>query len=172
MTNFSFANGEQRPEPIHRLIYVSRVRGIPARHRAIMKDVMTVSIRLNEKVGITGALLFCGGWFVQALEGALESVSEVYQRICADPRHEVLEQLTFSPIIAREFGHWSMCGSELSDTDAAIVRILSNKGHFDASRLLEQSALSLLRLVRDLQTPKSHLESTSSQARITADGAQ
>ena len=141
---------------MHRLIYVSMARP-GALENSLLNDILAVAAPRNEELNITGALLFCGGWFVQALEGSLRNVSDIYGRIYIDPRHQVIRLVTSGPILARSFGQWSMCGSELSPTDASIVRILENNGNFDARRLNEHSALSLLSLVADLQMPRNRL---------------
>lgn len=60
----------------------------------------------NAQRGITGALLYGGGHFVQVLEGCPATVRRLYARIAADPRHGRLETLSDGPVPRREFRDW------------------------------------------------------------------
>jgi Sensors of blue-light using FAD len=137
---------------LHRLIYFSRACEVGTESTgSILRAILEVAIPQNRRVGITGALLSCGGWFLQALEGPYQSVNETYGSICNDRRHEALRIIRASPVSARDFADWSMCGRELSATDSSIVSTLEIKKGFDATLLNEKSSLRLLSVVRDLQ---------------------
>jgi EAL domain-containing protein (putative c-di-GMP-specific phosphodiesterase class I) len=62
----------------------------------------------NEKIHVTGILLFDGAHFFQVLEGPDASVSAVYERICHDKRHNNLVELMRDYAPARRFGHHGM----------------------------------------------------------------
>lgn len=62
----------------------------------------------NERLGVTGVLMYGGGRFVQILEGCPSVVRPLYARIERDPRHGRLEKLADGPIARREFARWHM----------------------------------------------------------------
>lgn len=68
-----------------RLVYVSRAApGFTARD---CYDIIRVAHNRNSQFGLTGALLFMDGHFVQVLEGNGLRMRERFQVIAADPRH-------------------------------------------------------------------------------------
>lgn len=62
----------------------------------------------NAQRGITGVLLYGGGYFIQVLEGCPAAVRRLYARIAADPRHGRLEILADGPVPHREFADWHL----------------------------------------------------------------
>lgn len=72
-----------------RLVYVSRAApGIGARD---CYDIIRQAHNRNSRDGLTGALLFLDGHFVQVLEGNRHRVRERFQVIAADPRHTAVD---------------------------------------------------------------------------------
>lgn len=61
----------------------------------------------NERLDITGALLYRNGRFVQVLEGAEEAVRECFATIVADTRHTI-HMVSERPITVRRFDTWTM----------------------------------------------------------------
>ncbi len=83
-----------------RIVYVSRAApGIAARDAY---DIIRVSHNRNSKLGLTGALIFLDGHFLQVLEGDRFRVRERLAAISADPRHSGLElrQTAAAPVRA------------------------------------------------------------------------
>ncbi len=99
----------------------------------------------------SGALLECGGWFLQALEGPRLNVLEVYERIASDPRHRAIRLIKAEPITERKFADWNMCGRCLSPTDKQILELLENRRAFSPFGLTPAGALNLLMVVREIQ---------------------
>ncbi len=62
----------------------------------------------NQRIGITGMLLYCEGLFIQAIEGEQQQVEALYRRICEDPRHHMVTTLLKRPIERRRFNEWEM----------------------------------------------------------------
>lgn len=62
----------------------------------------------NAARGITGALFFVDGVFVQILEGERDVVTQLLAQIRQDPRHEQLTVIAEQPITQRVFTSWSM----------------------------------------------------------------
>lgn len=67
----------------------------------------------NERLGITGLLLYQGGNFLQVLEGDEQSVRHLYEIIFEDPRHKDIYILFEEFIPEREFPNWSMAFRDL-----------------------------------------------------------
>ena len=68
----------------------------------------------NATRGITGAMIYANGYFMQLIEGPQIAVDELYSAIDADPRHEVLSLLHNQEIKDRHFSDWAM---EYRDSD-------------------------------------------------------
>ncbi len=62
----------------------------------------------NQRDGITGALVYDRGRFVQAFEGPPEAVGALLARVSADPRCGELEVLIDQPVNERSLPEWSM----------------------------------------------------------------
>jgi hypothetical protein len=81
------------------LLYVSRST-IPADSPALERDIsqiLSVSYMNNEKVGITGLLLFSGGFFCQLVEGPEAAVDDTFSRVENDSRHSEIKVLMRQP---------------------------------------------------------------------------
>jgi hypothetical protein len=143
----------QELETLHGLVYVSR-----ARPEAVVDIDVTIAGILaaaqarNLAFHVTGALLACDGWFVQALEGPQARVLETFRRISRDRRHDAIHVLKTGPIAERRFPAWKMCGRRLSPTDDAILTVLEKSAAFVPASLTHTKAAALLRSVQDLQT--------------------
>ena len=89
-----------------RLMYASRA--VPAVDQEELIAILKKSKTNNAKSGVTGALCFSEGVFIQALEGGRTAVSKLYNRIAADSRHTDVVLLNFDEIDERRFSGWSM----------------------------------------------------------------
>lgn len=80
--------------------------------------------RFNEKSGVTGALLFGDGEFLQYFEGSPSAVAAVYERIkCSSLHHQLVETLN-QPTAARQFRNWHMAFAEPAQT---VVQQIANE---------------------------------------------
>ncbi len=80
----------------------------------------------NTALGITGALMFYGGWFAQALEGPQDAVTALFERIARDPRHDGIEVLRQGRVVARAFERWAMAYvGEHGEPDAPMMAVES-----------------------------------------------
>ena len=137
---------------LHQMIYSSRAAGSAAAAQSELVDrILPVAITRNQRLSISGALLACDGWYLQALEGRRIDVNVVFARIAIDPRHSGVCSIWNGPIKRRSFLQWSMCASTLSPTDASIIEVLKARTNFDASKLDRQTAMKLLLAVGRLQ---------------------
>lgn len=62
----------------------------------------------NQRLDVTGMLLYHERSFIQALEGDEAAVMGLYERIARDPRHGSVEILLKGRIQKRNFGAWRM----------------------------------------------------------------
>lgn len=95
---------------MYRLVYYSENR-IPKPaddFEKEMRDILEKSRSNNRLVGITGALMFSGGFFGQVLEGPQAAVEATFERIQQDIRHGDVALLEFVSISARAFDNWAM----------------------------------------------------------------
>jgi Sensors of blue-light using FAD len=89
-----------------RLMYASRA--VPAVDQEELIAILKKSKANNAKSGVTGALCFSEGVFMQVLEGGRNAVNQLYSRIAADARHRDVVLLDYEEIEERRFSGWSM----------------------------------------------------------------
>lgn len=71
----------------------------------------------NQRIGISGILIYGYREFVQLLEGEKESVINLLRTIRTDDRHTSVEVFYEGPIDNRAFSEWSMAFKILSEDD-------------------------------------------------------
>ena len=81
-----------------------------------LKDILRVARENNEKLGVTGMLLYRDGFFMQALEGEASTIVALYDKIRQDPRHTNATAMEMFPIQERTFINWHMGFNKFSDT--------------------------------------------------------
>lgn len=91
---------------MYRVIYLSSA-STPMRLRDL-RAILTQADRNNVRDGVTGALLFHDGNFLQILEGPKPAVEACLHRIERDPRHRGLLRLLATECDAPLFPEWSM----------------------------------------------------------------
>ena len=62
----------------------------------------------NESIGVTGMLVYYDREIMQILEGDQETVETLYESICHDKRHTLVEVFYCGEIKQRAFHDWSM----------------------------------------------------------------
>ncbi len=93
-------------EPLMQVVYVSCATK-PFTEGEL--ESLLTSVRFNnQRLGVTGMLLYRQGDFIQVLEGPETTVTELFQKILSDARHSGVFELLSKPINQREFGEWSM----------------------------------------------------------------
>jgi len=98
-----------------RLIYASKAVG--PQTGALAESILRKAHASNIKNDVTGVLCQGQGVFLQVLEGERSTVTNLYARIHADPRHKDLELIHCESITERRYGGWSMAHVRLSDVD-------------------------------------------------------
>jgi hypothetical protein len=78
-------------------------------------QILTRSRANNARDGITGALLYHGGRFIQIVEGDDEVVLSRFATIATDPRHRNVQKMREKTIGLRQFPQWTMGFREAND---------------------------------------------------------
>ena len=73
-----------------------------------LEDILEHARSNNAKKGITGALVYVDGVFLQILEGDTEVVKELMKKISRDVRHGTVTVLKQGEIPAPTFSDWRM----------------------------------------------------------------
>lgn len=81
---------------------------------AELKEILKEARINNEKLGISGLLLYANGNFLQVLEGNRALVLGLVDRIEQDPRHHGVIRLMEFTTTERSFPDWSMGYKRLS----------------------------------------------------------
>jgi hypothetical protein len=111
-------------QQVFRLVYRSHSRIADADRVSELGEIFTTARTNNKRLGVTGALVVTGDAFAQTLEGDEAVVRELYQRICADPRHDDVDLLEDETVGERTFGRWAM--ARVSEDGGPDLRLLSN----------------------------------------------
>lgn len=98
------------------LVYVSS--GVRKLDDSEILDILRTSHRNNERLDITGMLLYKDGNFLQVLEGPEQAVTKLMETVERDSRHRGLIVLTKKPIEERQFARWSMAFQDLGKLSA------------------------------------------------------
>jgi hypothetical protein len=85
--------------------------------REDLVDLLSVSRRKNEELGLTGLLLCSGDRFVQLLEGDEAAVRALYEMICKDERHRDVTLVYEEHVETRLCPDWTMGFQALPDSE-------------------------------------------------------
>ena len=133
-------------DDLYRLVYYSRntIVGDVAALTTEITLILAKSQINNQRVGVTGALMFNAGCFAQVLEGSRSAVEEVFERIQQDERHGDVSLLAFEHAPARAFENWSMGFVGASVDDAARYGVLVQGSGFDPARMTGEALFETL----------------------------
>lgn len=111
-----------------RLIYASKHAGIDD---DCLTDILQSSRANNDRVGITGVLIFGERFFLQVLEGNREKVARTFMRIMKDRRHHDIRLIGAGDADDRLFDEWNMKFVEMASLRKGIVSDYLTDGVFD-----------------------------------------
>ena len=123
--------------PLHAIAYVSSATHLL--DSGELEQLLVDAREFNVAQGVTGVLLYVDGCFMQCIEGPMEGVARVYQRIKEASRHRGLIELLNQPVKRRAFPDWHMgCGSNaqsemINDATESWERMLSSAREVDES---------------------------------------
>ena len=131
---------------LYRLVYASKnlLQGSDAEIAQEVSQILAASQRNNDRVGVTGALMFNAGAFAQVLEGPQQGVESTFERIQCDPRHGDVTVLQCGLAESRSFANWSMAFVGQSDTGRARWEGIAATSGFDLSRLDGDAVFAML----------------------------
>lgn len=113
----------------------------------------------NEKVSVSGILLFDGRTFFQILEGPRESVNATYSRICRDDRHNNFTLLLRDYAPQRRFG---LTGMEMYDlrngNRAAVFNAILPERCFASAQTYEDRPIRFLRSFLEDKNRSSYIK--------------
>lgn len=112
-----------------RLMYASRAAAAMD-HEALLA-ILRQAKGANLRHGITGALCFADGIFIQVLEGGRDAVNRLFSRIGADARHKDVVLLTYGEIGERRFAGWAMGQVNLSRLNPGLLLKYSECARLD-----------------------------------------
>jgi len=134
---------------LFRLVYCSRpvVRGDSPDFGRQIENILASARRNNAHVGVTGALIFNSGVFVQVLEGPHVVIADLFDRIRRDERHYDVTMLSLEPIAVRRFPNWSMGYLGASRRGQTLFADVAKATDFDAKRLEGERIFDLIQLI-------------------------
>lgn len=98
---------------INQLVYISQaVRKMSADE---LREIHKTAQLNNGSIDITGSLFYNGGWFLQVLEGPVDSLNKLYRKIEIVPRHKNSRVLYNEPAKFRTFSRWTMNMTNLEE---------------------------------------------------------
>jgi hypothetical protein len=132
------------------LLYVSKSLVPVAAQAGELHHIVGVARARNERLSVTGALLYTEEHFAQILEGPAAAVAELMEHIAADPRHTRLKVIWTDEPAGRSFADWSLAYSGPSRYVDRYIRPF-----YDGEDRPDGKAIrSLLKLIRELARPQ------------------
>ena len=101
------------------LVYVSSATHLF--QPAALQELLAQSRETNARLGVTGALLYHDGNFIQALEGKDAVVFALYAKIANDPRHHRVTTVVEIAPESRLFADWTMAFRDLRDPALRVI---------------------------------------------------
>lgn len=127
---------------LSRLIYASEVAQDLSPEG--LQALLTTARQCNRLHDVSGMMAFDSRYFLQAVEGSREALSQLYGNLVRDQRHKRLVMLSFESIEQRSFSDWTM---GFAAADASRRRLYLRHGpsaRFDPYQLKASGALALL----------------------------
>ena len=112
-----------------------------------IQDILLHSRRNNATREITGALCFDEVNFIQCLEGPVSAVSDLFESIEQDDRHDDVVVLESCRVHERLFGDWAMAMMKSSEINKQILVDCTGSKRFEPHLLSGEQARVLLRKI-------------------------
>ena len=101
----------------------------------------------NERLGVTGLLLYSGGTVVQTLEGETASVDAIFDAIRADAHHSGVRVVERRLVAERAFTSWSMGFRNVSAREVAELQDFTELARESVGEDLSAHAVAALDLL-------------------------
>ncbi len=119
----------------------------------LVKSIEERSKDNNTSLGVTGILVASRNEFLQVLEGPIESVNQVYNKIVCDTRHADITLLSYELAGGRIFEDWSMKCVTMGILGRWIDQNLRRKyGETDAGFNIPRDAQTAFALLYDVRS--------------------
>lgn len=115
---------------MHLIAYISDYAGSGSHIQDELRQIETVSRVRNQSLGVAGVLFYFDGKFLQFIEGEEAALRQLYEMICADPRHAHIECLIDQHVEEASFSGWNMDTFNLDTIEHASTEVV--KGVIDA----------------------------------------
>jgi hypothetical protein len=109
-----------------------------------MKDILTVARENNSSQDLCGMLCYDNRYFVQALEGEIKAVNELFFHIADDPRHSDVIIISYEYIEKQTFKDWNMGYAGSTPVFMQLLAKLDQTA-FEPSELSPKQVYALLR---------------------------
>ncbi|MCF7853369.1 MAG: BLUF domain-containing protein [Candidatus Pacebacteria bacterium] len=130
-----------------RLIYASRFsRGVGPND---VQNIVKVSRKHNEAMGVTGVLCYDPHFFLQCLEGDRDAVNELYNHIIMDDRHQDVRLLEYSDVDQRVFPSWFMAYVRFDELTKPILLKYGATATFDPYTMSARQALGFIQEIAE-----------------------
>lgn len=102
---------------LYHLAYISKNSfvGTSEEQKENLRSILESAQRNNLLLGVTGALLYSGGYYCQIIEGERDVLEDLFETIQMDRRHNEVTVLHFEPIELRSFSEWAMAMAGAED---------------------------------------------------------
>lgn len=90
---------------LHQLIYTSHCKYLAP---DVIESIIVAAHKNNQEFDISGVLVLIDHTFFQVLEGPKDAITDLFEIIKQDRRHERVERLSIQPITERAFPDWTM----------------------------------------------------------------
>ncbi len=137
---------------LRRLLYYSRSTLDPATYEEQVREILAVAVANNNKRNVTGALTYDRHWFAQALEGDLEDVTFIFNKIKHDPRHSDIVIMENGAVTERLFPYWWMVSVSWEEAQATTIQRFAGTENFDPRTIEPKYLLGLMEAVVKMQT--------------------
>ena len=114
------------------------------------REIYQLSRIKNKTNSITGLLCFNSKYFLQIIEGNGLAISDLYNKIINDPRHEKCYLMNLCNIEKRNFSDWSMGHVNLEKQKESLILKYSATKDFNPYNMIASSAYNLLLELRSL----------------------
>ena len=86
-----------------------------------LTEILEKARKKNQRLGVTGMLVYNNHEFLQILEGEKRVVKQLYEIIASDPRHRSVEIFYEGHIYNRAFAQWSMAFKTIGESDLKVL---------------------------------------------------
>lgn len=141
------------------IIYVSRSTFAASKNfTGIEPNVGRILLksRINNKSkNITGVMYFGDGCFFQCLEGEVDAVNTLFEKLKNDPRHADVQLISRTSISAPTFASWEM---KFVPLEEPMTRLLHSRGYtsFDPYRFDSKMVESVMAFLGSATVADSH----------------